>query len=155
MSKMLASYYGLQGQTQDAGGGTSSPARPDASGGGGGGAATGRAEGCHRAGVGHIDSAAFEPDAYVRHLLKTAPLEDLLRRDDELVHEVKGLDSDMQMLVYEVGATAPAARVHFPTRRPAGQPLGRREGQPLGRGGAGAAACGRSRVWAQPRAGAR
>jgi hypothetical protein len=34
-------------------------------------------------------------------LLRTAPLETLLVKDDELVHQVKGLDSDMQMLVYE------------------------------------------------------
>jgi hypothetical protein len=37
----------------------------------------------------------------VAHLLRTAPLETLLVKDDELVHQVKGLDSDMQMLVYE------------------------------------------------------
>ena len=36
---------------------------------------------------------------YVRHVLKTGTMEELLSKDDELVHEVKALDSDMQMLV--------------------------------------------------------
>lgn len=72
-----------------------------------------------------IDDSSFEPKQYVRQLLKTSPLDVLLRRNDELVHEVgniyiiiviiiigftnvfilsqvKALDSDMQMLVYEV-----------------------------------------------------
>jgi len=48
-----------------------------------------------------IDSPSFQADEYVKHLLKTAPMDTLLRRDDELVSEVKALDSDMQMLVYE------------------------------------------------------
>lgn len=48
-----------------------------------------------------IDQADFQMQAHVRQLLKHDDLEALLRRDDELVQEVKRLDSDMQMLVYE------------------------------------------------------
>ena len=47
-----------------------------------------------------IDSPSFDATQYVRHVLKTGSMEELLRKDDELVHEVKALDSDMQMLVY-------------------------------------------------------
>ena len=48
-----------------------------------------------------MDSQHFQSTQYVRHLLKTSSLSALLRTDDELVYEVKSLDSDMQMLVYE------------------------------------------------------
>jgi hypothetical protein len=48
-----------------------------------------------------IDSQSFESTQYVRHLLKTASLGKLLRANEELVFEIKALDSDMQMLVYE------------------------------------------------------
>ena len=34
-------------------------------------------------------------------LLRDTPLPALLEKDNELVHDVKSLDSDMQMLVYE------------------------------------------------------
>eukprot|EP00624_Nannochloropsis_granulata_P006067 evm.model.NODE_4407_length_63659_cov_22.504595.9 len=40
-------------------------------------------------------------EAYVHQLLERDGLETLLIKDDELVQEVKRLDSDMQMLVYE------------------------------------------------------
>lgn len=48
-----------------------------------------------------MDSNSFESAKYVRHLLKTDHLASLMQRDDELVYDVKTLDSDMQMLVYE------------------------------------------------------
>ncbi|CAN0049278.1 unnamed protein product, partial [Discosporangium mesarthrocarpum] len=48
-----------------------------------------------------VDSANFDSEAYVRGLLKKEKLEGLLRKDEEMVREVKKLDSDMQMLVYE------------------------------------------------------
>ena len=48
-----------------------------------------------------MDSNSFESTKYVRHLLKTGHLASLMQRDDELVYDVKTLDSDMQMLVYE------------------------------------------------------
>ena len=60
-----------------------------------------------------IDSASFEPRPYVRHLLRTAPLAALLDRSDTLCHEVKALDSDMQ-----VQATA-LCSFPFTARRPA------------------------------------
>ncbi len=48
-----------------------------------------------------IDRQEFSMEAYVRTLLQQDGLETLLTKDDELVQEVKRLDSDMQMLVYE------------------------------------------------------
>ncbi|CAM9697603.1 unnamed protein product, partial [Choristocarpus tenellus] len=48
-----------------------------------------------------VDSASFDAEAYVRGLLKREKLDGLLKKDDEMVREVKKLDSDMQMLVYE------------------------------------------------------
>jgi len=48
-----------------------------------------------------IDRSDFHMKAYVHQLLERDSLETLLIKDDELVQEVKRLDSDMQMLVYE------------------------------------------------------
>jgi hypothetical protein len=48
-----------------------------------------------------IDRNDFQMEAYVHQLLECDGLETLLIKDDELVQEVKRLDSDMQMLVYE------------------------------------------------------
>ena len=48
-----------------------------------------------------IDSAHFEPDVFVKELLTTLPLEGLIAKDNSMVHEIRALDGDMQMLVYE------------------------------------------------------
>ncbi|CAM9876920.1 unnamed protein product [Chrysoparadoxa australica] len=48
-----------------------------------------------------IDSSGFLVDEYVRRLLRDEEVEKLLRRDENMVQEVRKLDSDMQMLVYE------------------------------------------------------
>jgi vacuolar protein sorting-associated protein 51 len=71
MSELLASYYGI----------AATQAPEDHS--------------------GDINSPSFDPEAFVRALLRDGKQEALLRRDEEMVQEVKKLDSDMQMLVYE------------------------------------------------------
>lgn len=48
-----------------------------------------------------IDTAHFNSEEYVRDLLEKAPLEKLLETNSEMTNEIKSLDSDMQMLVYE------------------------------------------------------
>ncbi|CAN0466343.1 unnamed protein product, partial [Ectocarpus sp. 12 AP-2014] len=72
MKELLASYYGMQQQERD-GADMSSD----------------------------VESTYFEAKRYVADLLKNDKVETLLRKDDEMVREVKKLDSDMQMLVYE------------------------------------------------------
>jgi len=49
----------------------------------------------------NIDSADFNSDRYVSHLLQYKSLEELVQRGNAMVSEIKSLDSDMQMLVYE------------------------------------------------------
>jgi hypothetical protein len=127
MANMLASYYGMPAAKEDDGGSGGSgsggaSSRPSAAaaakppggggrgaltggGGGGGGAAGGRGgpsggDGGGSGGAGsfgRIDAAGFDARGHVRHLLRTEPLESLLRQNDTLVHEVKALDSDMQV----------------------------------------------------------
>ena len=58
----------------------------------------------------NIDSHAFAVDKYVGTLLQYKSLEELVQRGNAMVSEIKSLDSDMQMLVYEnyhkfIGAT--------------------------------------------------
>lgn len=48
-----------------------------------------------------VDTPHFQPEVYVKGLLKTKPMENLIKIDNEMVHDIKSLDSDMQMLVYE------------------------------------------------------
>ncbi|CAM9459336.1 unnamed protein product [Ectocarpus sp. 8 AP-2014] len=72
MKELLASYYGMQ-QQERSGADKSSD----------------------------VESTYFEAKRYVAGLLKNDKVETLLRKDDEMVREVKKLDSDMQMLVYE------------------------------------------------------
>jgi hypothetical protein len=48
-----------------------------------------------------IDSSSFNPDEYVKDLLITSPFEKLVQQDSSMNHEIRILDSDMQMLVYE------------------------------------------------------
>ena len=48
-----------------------------------------------------IDTPHFHPEMFVKSLLKTKPMENLIKIDNEMIHDIKSLDSDMQMLVYE------------------------------------------------------
>ena len=48
-----------------------------------------------------IDSPAFNVDTYVTTLVRTARIDTLLKKHSEMVKEIRALDSDMQMLVYE------------------------------------------------------
>ena len=49
----------------------------------------------------NIDAVGFNHQAYVKNLLCTLEVKDLLKEDIKMVHDIKALDSDMQMLVYE------------------------------------------------------
>ena len=49
----------------------------------------------------NIDGSAFAVDEYVGTLLQNKSLEELVQRGNAMVQEIKSLDSDMQMLVYE------------------------------------------------------
>lgn len=48
-----------------------------------------------------IDSAHFDSSQYVVDLLSTHTAEKLVAKDTSMMHEIRTLDSDMQMLVYE------------------------------------------------------
>ncbi|KAK8693771.1 hypothetical protein V6N13_071340 [Hibiscus sabdariffa] len=48
-----------------------------------------------------IDSTSFDPDHYMNLLVQQSNLEGLLRRHVEMAAEIKNLDTDLQMLVYE------------------------------------------------------
>lgn len=48
-----------------------------------------------------MDSAAFDADRYLSQLLRSTRLDGLLSKHVEMSTEIKVLDSDMQMLVYE------------------------------------------------------
>jgi vacuolar protein sorting-associated protein 51 len=48
-----------------------------------------------------IDAVGFNHQGYVKNLLCTLEMQDLLKEDIKMVHDIKTLDSDMQMLVYE------------------------------------------------------
>ncbi|KAL4144641.1 hypothetical protein PRNP1_013767 [Phytophthora ramorum] len=71
MQELLSSYYGLQDQESRQGQ------------------------------LRNIDSPGFDPKIYVKELLETRGLNDLLTTDDQLIREIKELDTNMQMLVYE------------------------------------------------------
>jgi len=49
----------------------------------------------------NIDASSFDVDKYVGTLLQYKSLEELVQRGNAMVSEIKSLDSDMQMLVYE------------------------------------------------------
>ena len=49
----------------------------------------------------NIDISGFNPGHFVASLLQCTSLEELVQRGNVLVSEIKSLDSDMQMLVYE------------------------------------------------------
>jgi hypothetical protein len=48
-----------------------------------------------------LDGPSFNSDKYVSRLLENQSLADLVHKGNDLVTEIKSLDSDMQMLVYE------------------------------------------------------
>jgi hypothetical protein len=48
-----------------------------------------------------IDTAHFDSRKYVEDMLSTMNIESLVSQDTTMVHEIRTLDSDMQMLVYE------------------------------------------------------
>nr|KYP47571.1 Protein fat-free isogeny [Cajanus cajan] len=48
-----------------------------------------------------INSASFQPDQYMNIMARKSNLEGLLQRHVEMVAEIKNLDTDLQMLVYE------------------------------------------------------
>lgn len=48
-----------------------------------------------------MDSHAFNPEVYAAGMMKTARIDTMLKRHTEMCKEIKALDSDMQMLVYE------------------------------------------------------
>ena len=48
-----------------------------------------------------LDSPAFDADRYLAQLLRSSRMSTLLQKQLEMSAEVKSLDSDMQMLVYE------------------------------------------------------
>ncbi|XP_061350137.1 vacuolar protein sorting-associated protein 51 homolog isoform X2 [Gastrolobium bilobum] len=53
------------------------------------------------ASIDDINSISFEPDQYMNILAHKSNLEGLLQRHVEMVAEIKNLDTDLQMLVYE------------------------------------------------------
>ncbi|CAJ1875587.1 unnamed protein product [Sphenostylis stenocarpa] len=48
-----------------------------------------------------INSSSFQPDQYMKILARKSNLEGLLQKHVEMVAEIKNLDTDLQMLVYE------------------------------------------------------
>jgi hypothetical protein len=91
MRDLLASYYGMQDKGDQAGGSVKSGSSQSHNSKGGNSAATSQSQ---------IDDNSFEPKAYVRQLLKTSPLDALLRRNDELVHEVHYISSRLYFFMY-------------------------------------------------------
>lgn len=85
---LLSSYYGNQPAS---GSGTGSPEAVTPSRGKGFGGSRGSG----------LDSAAFDADRYLSQLLRGTRLDGLLSKHVEMSTEIKVLDSDMQMLVYE------------------------------------------------------
>jgi len=47
-----------------------------------------------------IDSSAFDPKGYYDQLITVSSLPTLLRKDNELISEIRQLESDRQALVY-------------------------------------------------------
>ena len=87
---LLSSYYGATAGPEDAGRGSDvseSPARSAASGFG--------------PRVGSLDGVNFDADNFLAQLLRTSRLNALYSKHIEMSNDIKGLDSDMQMLVYE------------------------------------------------------
>ena len=85
---LLSSYYGNQA-AQGSGSATPEATTPSRRGAAGGARGSG------------LDSAAFDADRYLNQLLRSTRLDGLLSKHVEMSTEIKVLDSDMQMLVYE------------------------------------------------------
>jgi len=49
----------------------------------------------------NIDAVGFDHTEYVRKKFATCEVNELLKEDTKLIHDIKTLDCDMQMLVYE------------------------------------------------------
>ncbi|CAK4144200.1 unnamed protein product, partial [Aphanomyces euteiches] len=49
----------------------------------------------------NINAPGFLVDEYVKDMLESMGMDELLRRDDQMIKEIKELDTNMQMLVYE------------------------------------------------------
>lgn len=49
----------------------------------------------------HIDSVNFDVNGYVKEVLSKSSMENLVSIDVKMVQEIKAIDSDLQMLVYE------------------------------------------------------
>ncbi|ETV67484.1 hypothetical protein H257_16345 [Aphanomyces astaci] len=49
----------------------------------------------------NINAPGFLVDDYVKDMLESMGMDELLRRDDQMIKEIKELDTNMQMLVYE------------------------------------------------------
>ncbi|KAI8789689.1 vacuolar protein sorting-associated protein 51 [Biomphalaria glabrata] len=49
----------------------------------------------------NIDGAHFQPETYLSKLIQEKSLTDLMDEEQKMVREIRGLDSDMQTLVYE------------------------------------------------------
>ncbi|KAG1737275.1 hypothetical protein EDB19DRAFT_1637074, partial [Suillus lakei] len=47
-----------------------------------------------------LDSAAFDPKSYYKQLITTSSLSSLLKRENDLLTEIRQLDGDRQSLVY-------------------------------------------------------
>ena len=59
------------------------------------------ANGADNAQHGTIDDAAFDADAYVKDALLETSVENLVKKDSEMIHEIRTLDGEMQKLVYD------------------------------------------------------
>jgi hypothetical protein len=86
---------------------TTSTAASSSSGGGGGGSLAssstggGRRDDQSAAHALDLDSASFKPKVYMKHLLTSETLPELLKTDSELIKEIKHLDNNMKTLVYD------------------------------------------------------
>ncbi len=48
-----------------------------------------------------MNSTNFNPDEYLNRLLRDSPIAVLVTKRNEMTSEIRKLDADMQMLVYE------------------------------------------------------
>ncbi|XP_020113910.1 vacuolar protein sorting-associated protein 51 homolog [Ananas comosus] len=92
---LLASFYNTD-PSAAAGGGAGGSGGGGGGGGGGGAASTARA-----ASLDSINSPSFDPDVYMNLLVQKSNLEGLLQNHVQMAAEIKNLDTDLQMLVYE------------------------------------------------------
>ena len=98
---LFASYYGIEAvEQQESQAGASKSGR-----GGRGGGAGEHDEDDEDSGdedaKSSLESPLFDSGRYVQTMLNTQQAHELLDTDVALVHDIRGLDSDMQMLVYE------------------------------------------------------